>query len=73
MRKKLTITEFTFHPDIYSLETYTERGITYLVINYSTHYPLNQWSIAEAIEYYLSPEGKNEREISFMKAYGFYD
>lgn len=59
---------------IYHENTYTdENGIEWLSINGDTDYPLNEWTKEEARKNYLSPKSEIERQVNFMRAYGFYD
>ena len=59
---------------IYYENTYTdENGIEWLSINGDTDYPLNEWTKEEARKNYLSPKSEMERQVDFMRAYGFYD
>lgn len=44
-----------------------------LSINGDTDYPLNEWTKEEARKDYLSPKSETERQVDFMRAYGFYD
>jgi hypothetical protein len=51
-----------------------EDGNEWYVINGSEYYNLTSgWTKEEAERHYTSPEGTMEREIAFMRAYGFYD
>lgn len=50
----------------------TEEGL-YYVINGSDGYLIPEWTPYTAEEDYLSEENTEERQIDFMKAYGFYD
>lgn len=59
---------------IYYESEYTdEKGKKWFCINRDTEYPLDQWSKEDAREDYLKPESELERQIDFMRAYGFYD
>lgn len=59
---------------IYYENTYRdENGIEWLRINGDTDYPLNEWTKEEARKNYLSPKSEMERQVNFMRAYGFYD
>lgn len=59
---------------IYYENTYTdENGIEWLSINGDTDYSLDKWTKEEARKDYLSSESEIERQVDFMRAYGFYD
>ena len=59
---------------IYYENTYTdENGIEWLSINGDTDYSLDKWTKEETRKDYLSPESEIERQVDFMRAYGFYD
>lgn len=60
--------------EIYYENEYTdENGKKWLSINGDTDYPLDQWTKEEAEKDYLSPEAEQERQLDFMRAYGFFD
>ena len=67
--ENLTVTKYTLHPDILALQIRTEDRTRYLVINYSEQFNLSEWSIEEAINYYLSDEGKQDRFDSWYRAW----
>lgn len=50
-----------------------EDGREWFTINGDQSYPLDEWTPAEAIADYISPEGIMEREIATRRAWGFYD
>ena len=59
---------------IYWTDTYTdENGVMWYNINGDTHYPLNEWTKGEAEADYLKPESEEERILSDMRAYGYFD
>lgn len=51
----------------------SEDKIFFLNLDGSSGYPLNQWKIKEAIDYYCTDEAKLERDIATREAWGFYD
>lgn len=67
--KELIVSEYTTHSDIYSLQIRTEKNNKWLYINYTDGYNLKQWTIEEAINHYLSDEGKAERFESWYHSY----
>lgn len=67
--EKLNVNEWTMKEEIYSLIIRTEDRTKYIEINYSVMYPLNEWTIEEAIKYHTSKEGKIDRYESYIKAY----
>ena len=59
---------------IYYENIYTdENGVEWLSINGDTDYSLDKWTKEEARKDYLSPESEIERQVDFMRSYGFYD
>ena len=65
----LSVTDYTLNPNIYALQIRTECRKKYIVINYDELFNLAEWSIEEAINYYLSDEGKESRFDSLYRAY----
>lgn len=43
------------------------------VINGDTGYPLDGWTIADAVADYCTPESAFERDIAMRRAWGYYD
>ena len=70
---ELPVEWYTTDPSIYSLEIRTEKRTKWLYINYSNGFKLPEWDVQEAVDYYLSEEGYNDRMESFYRAWGFYD
>ena len=50
-----------------------ERGRLWYYINGDTGYLMKDWLPEDAEKHYKSREAQIEREIDFMRAYGFYD
>lgn len=71
--KNLPVSKYSLHPDIMSLQLRTEGKEKWYVINYDTQYNASEWTITDAIAYYLSEESRLERDLSFRRAWGFYD
>ena len=69
----LPIKWYTDSDEIYSLEVKTIKRTNWLYINGSDGFNLNQWNAQDAVNYYLSEEGRNARMESFYRAWGFYD
>lgn len=65
----LNVSDFTLSNEIYSLQIRTEDRTKWIVINYSEMYKYSEWSISEAIEHYLSDEGRTERYASWYRAW----
>lgn len=71
--KYLTVTDYSLHPDIYTIGEYYKDGQKWYAINGDTHYRASEWSIKEAVADYLTEEAKAERDEAFRRANGFYD
>ena len=67
--ENLTVSAFTLHPDIYALQIRTEDRTKYIVINYDSMFNLSEWSIEQAINYYLSDEYKEKQFDAWYKAW----
>ena len=65
----LSVTDYTLNPNIYALQIRIEGRKKYIVINYDELFNLAEWSIEEAIKYYLSDEGEQERYNSWYRAW----
>lgn len=50
-----------------------ETGEFYLYIDGATGYPLDKWTIPDAIAYHHTPEAELERDIADREAWGYYD
>lgn len=70
---ELRVKDYTNSPEIYRLEIRTENRTRWIYINGSEGFKMPDWGIQEAVDYYLSENGKNNRMMSFYKAWGFYD
>ena len=57
----LIVSEWTTSPDIYTLDIRTEDRTKWLYINGANGFKMSDWTIEEAIKYYLSDEGKADR------------
>lgn len=67
--KDLTVSNFTFNPQIYALQIRKETKKEWLIINYADWFELGKWSIADAIAYYVSPQGESDRYDSWYSAW----
>lgn len=67
--EKLNVIEWTLKSEIYSLIIRTEDRTKYIEINYDSLFPLKEWTVEEAINYYTSKEGKEAKYDSWWAAY----
>lgn len=67
--EKLNVNGWTMKKEIYSLTIRTEYRTEYLEINNDSLFPLKEWTIEEAINYYTSEEGKQAKYESYIEAY----
>lgn len=65
----LTVSKWTTSPEIYDLKIRTEDRTRWLYINETNGFKLSDWTIEEAIKYYLSDEGKADRFDSWYRAW----
>ena len=78
MTNEIEITElpiewYTDSDEIYSLEIWKKKRTKWIYINGSEGYKMPEWDVQEAVNYWLSDEGRNARTESFYRAWGFYD
>lgn len=64
-----TVSNFTLNPKIYALQIRKETRKEWLIINYSDWFDLREWTIVEAIEYYVSPQGESDRFDAWYRAW----
>lgn len=67
--ENLNVTDFTLSNEIYSLQIRTENKTKWIVINYSNQFKYSDWTIEQAINYYLSKEGKMAHFDSWYKTW----
>lgn len=78
MTNEVEITElpvewYTTSDEIYSIEIRKIKRTKWIYINGADGFKMPEWDVQEAVNYYLSDEGKLSRDIAFRTAWGFYD
>ena len=71
--KYLDVEKYTYSNKIYTIREETHEDGVYFFINGDTGYKATDWTIEDAINDYLSPNGYEFRVNAFYKAWGFYD
>lgn len=66
---ELNIPQFTTKAGIYSLRIRQEDRTKYIIINETSWYPDAEWTIDEAIDHYLSKEGRESRFEAWYSAW----
>ena len=71
--KSIPVTQYTLNPEIFSIKYKQIGRDKRWIINETDYYDADEWQLTDAIKDWLTPEARLERDLSWRRAWGFYD